>query len=179
MPAHPLVFPLPCSSMPPLRLITTFGLGFMRPASGTWGSLPPPIVDVALYFGGYGPGQHPWVFNGVMLAIMLLFAFACVKDGDDAERRWGHDPKEVVADETAGQCLPLLLLPASSMADVPTALFTIQLAFLAFRAMDIAKPWPCMRLQRIPGGWGILLDDLVAGLYAAAIVQIAAAVGLG
>jgi phosphatidylglycerophosphatase A len=72
----------------------------------------------------------------------------------------------------------LLCLPSSSLASTPVAVFTLLLAFLAFRAMDITKPWPCMRLQRIPGGWGILLDDLVAGVYAAAIVQIAVAVGL-
>lgn len=164
--------------MPPLRLITTFGLGFLRPASGTWGSLPPPILAGILFLCAYGPGQHPWTFNLALLAVLALFSFACVKDGDEAERRWGHDPKEVVADETAGQCLPLLCLPSSSLASTPVAVFTLLLAFLAFRAMDITKPWPCMRLQRIPGGWGILLDDLVAGVYAAAIVQIAVAVGL-
>ncbi len=164
--------------MPHLRLITTFGLGFLRPASGTWGSLPPPALAAILFFSGLGPATHPWTFNLALLGVLLLFSFACVRDGDEAERRWGHDPKEVVADETAGQCLPLLALPASSMSSTPIAVFTLVLAFLAFRAMDIAKPWPCMRLQRIPAGWGILLDDLVAGLYAAAIVQIAARAGL-
>ncbi len=56
---------------------------------------------------------------------------------------------------------------------------TLGLAFVSFRVMDVLKPWPANRLQRVPGGWGIVLDDLAAGVMAAAVVQVAARVTLG
>ena len=48
-------------------------------------------------------------------------------------------------------------------------------AFLAFRATDVLKPWPCRRLERLPGGWGIMLDDVGAGIWSALVVQLLAA----
>jgi phosphatidylglycerophosphatase A len=82
------------------------------------------------------------------------------------------DPSQVVADETAGQCLPLMFLPASAFATVGQAAFTIAWAFICFRLLDIVKPWPARGLQRVPGGWGILIDDLFAGVYALGIMQV-------
>ncbi|CAN5871853.1 phosphatidylglycerophosphatase A [soil metagenome] len=177
---------------PPLRMITTFGLGALRPAPGTWGSLPPCVLAAALAFTpigvGQGSSQAAWVFVNVMLAVAAVFSWACIADGERAEARFGaKDPSNVVADETAGMALTLCALPWTRMARVdeffvrtlgvsaPTAhvlsmLALIGLAFVLFRLMDIFKPWPANALQRVPGGWGILLDDLVAGVYAAAMM---------
>lgn len=164
-----------------LRLITVFGLGHLRPAPGTWGSLPPVIIAGAMLSLDADPefGSWTWirwtVYHAVLLAIFLVFGFACLAQGDRAEARFNRkDPSEAVADETAGQCLPLMFLPAAAFATIPLTVFTLVLAFLAFRAFDILKPWPARRIQRVPGGWGILLDDLVAGFYAALLVQAAA-----
>jgi phosphatidylglycerophosphatase A len=97
--------------------------------------------------------------------------------GDRAEARFlRKDPPEAVADETAGQCLALLFLPAASLAEPARAAFTLAYAFVAFRVLDIIKPFPARTLQGVPGGAGILLDDVVAGLYALALVQIPARV---
>jgi phosphatidylglycerophosphatase A len=168
---------------PRLLLISTFGLGFMRPASGTWGSLPPVVVALVLFLWGCGPLSHPWVYFGVLGAVALVFSWACIAQGDHAEMRWGKDPSNAVADETAGQALTLLLLPYSHVLYppvwahdriVPLLVFTLAFAFVAFRVMDIVKPWPARQIQRLPAGWGILMDDLFAALYAAAVVQIAA-----
>lgn len=161
-----------------LYSITTFGLGHLRPAPGTWGSLPPIALAALLYLLGHGPGTAPILFSLAFAVILLAFSLACILQGDAAEAKWGKDPSNVVADETAGQCVPLLFLPAAAFADWPLALFTLVLAFLAFRIMDILKPWPAFRLQELPGGWGILVDDLVAGLYAAVIVQVCSRVAL-
>lgn len=169
------------------RLATVFGLGFMRPASGTWGSLPPAIVAAALLATGWGPSQCPAIFFGVQGLLLVVFAAACIAQGDAAEARWGKDPSRVVADEVAGQAVTLLLAPWAVVLDPPVwaaeapmtlALFTVALSFVAFRLMDIVKPWPAQQIQSLPAGWGVLLDDLVAGVYAAILVQVAARIAL-
>ncbi len=157
---------------PRLLLVTTFGLGHMKPASGTWGSLPPPLLAGVLIVLGLGPVAHPWIYNGLLLAVLVVFAVACIVDGDRAEARFGKkDPGQVVADETAAQCIPLMFLPTVALITWWTAAATILLAFLAFRVFDIIKPWPAREIQETPGGWGILLDDLIAGFYAMIVVQ--------
>ncbi len=155
------------------KWITVFGLGSMRPAPGTWGSLPPVVVAGLLWLGGMGPVQNPWLFYGVQAAFLLVFSIACVLEGPAAEVYFGKkDPSNAVADETAGQTLSLFFLPAIALSDFTHAAITLSLAFLGFRFFDIIKPWPAYRLQKLPAGWGILVDDLFAGLYAAAAVQI-------
>lgn len=154
------------------RAITVWGLGFARPFPGTWGSLPPIVLGGAMWVVGLGPERSPWVFTGVMALVLLAGVLVCVAQGDWAEGAFGRkDPSEAVADETAGQCLPLLWLPASAFASAGLALFTLAYAFVAFRVLDIVKPWPARQVQKVPGGWGIVLDDLVAGAYAALLVQ--------
>ncbi len=158
---------------PPLRLITTFGLGHVRPASGTWGSMPPVVLAAGLLLAGFGPHQQPWVYNGVLIAVLVVFAGACIVSGDEAEARFlNKDPSQVVADETAGQCIPLLFLPGAAFGSPMMSAFTLVYVFLCFRVLDIVKPWPANRIQSVPGGWGILLDDLVAGVYALVLVQL-------
>jgi len=153
--------------------ITVFGLGSMRPASGTWGSLPPVIVAAALIALGQNESHNPLLYRSVLAAIFLVFCIACIAQGQRAEAYFGRkDPSNAVADETAGQCLSLVFLPAAATNTWPHAAFTLLLAFVSFRIMDIIKPWPARGLQRIPGGWGILIDDLFAGLYAAGVVQV-------
>ena len=116
-----------------------------------------------------------WIYHGVLIATFLFFGAACIVQGGAAEVRFGKkDPSQVVADETCAQCLPLMFLPAEVLLRTETALFAVVFAFVCFRVLDIIKPWPANGLQRIPGGWGILIDDLVAGVYAAIIVQVVA-----
>lgn len=155
------------------HLITTFGLGFRRPASGTWGSMPPVALAALLMLTGYGPLDNPLIYFGVLAFVLILFSWACIAHGDLAEVRYGEkDPSEVVADETAGQCIPLLAIPWAGLADWPRTFATLAFCFIAFRIMDIFKPPPARGLQKIPGGWGILIDDLVAGIYAAIAVNL-------
>ncbi len=164
-------------SRPRFLLLTTFGLGHMRPASGTWGSIPPVALAFGLILVGLAPAEHPIVFNLIMLGIVLLFSHVCVHQGDEAEAWFGKDPSEVVADETAGQALTLMFLPIAmplTTGDWFRALVLLAVAFLAFRILDILKPWPANGLQRLPGGWGILIDDLIVAIPAWGIVQLVA-----
>ncbi len=170
---------------PGLRLITVFGLGHLRPAPGTWGSLPPVFIAGAMLSLDLDPELDSWewsrwaVYHAVLLGILLVFGLACIVQGDRAEARFNRkDPSEAVADETAGQCLPLMFLPLEAFWTIPLTAFTLLLAFVSFRMFDIFKPWPARRVQRVPGGWGILLDDLVAGVYAALLVQALARISL-
>ena len=142
----------------------------MRPASGTWGSLPPAVVAGLLALAGV---TSVWVWLGVFAGIAVIFSIVCILAGEAAEHRFGKkDPGQVVADETAGMAITLLAVPFCGAVSLWQQLIAIAVSFLAFRVMDIIKPPPANGLQRVPGGWGILLDDLVAGLYAGLLVLI-------
>jgi phosphatidylglycerophosphatase A len=164
---------------PSMPLVTTFGLGHMRIASGTWGSMPPVAIAGLLWLLGCAPGGSQgtlgwWIYHAVLALILIVFAGACIVQGAAAESRWGKDPGEVVADETAAQCIPLMFLPALCFANWWKAGATLAAAFLLFRILDIIKPWPAKQIQGLNAGWGILMDDIFAGLYAALILQLVA-----
>lgn len=142
--------------------LSVFGLGFLRPAPGTWGSAPPCGIAALMVIGGAGiPSLHVTV-----AAMLLVSCVVCVIWGGYAEKRFGRkDAPEVVADESAGVCLPLI--PAVSIGGTTGMVIgQIAFAFVLFRVFDILKPWPARQLEALPRGWGVLFDDLVAGLYA-------------
>jgi len=74
------------------------------------------------------------------------------------------DAGVVVVDEVVGQWVSLLLLPLTPM--------TVVLGFLLFRLLDVLKPWPARDFERLPGGWGIMADDVMAGIYANLLVRV-------
>jgi phosphatidylglycerophosphatase A len=173
---------MPTRALTPLQrsLVSVFGLGRLRPASGTWGSLPPVALVAWLSAMGVCPAcggvlSVGWlVYYGSLVVTLVVFAGACVLFGDAAEAEYAEpDPSNVVADETAGMALTLLFLPAAAWTGGPLwTLAALALAFVLWRIMDILKPWPAGSLQRIPGGWGILLDDLMAAVYAGALTLV-------
>jgi len=156
------------------RLLTScFGLGLSAFAPGTFGSLPAVVVFFALVY----YGLPVWLSFVVLAALALAGAFVCVKYGPAAISATGKsDPREVVADEFAGQAITFLfILPFVSRTDV----FAVSvLGFLLFRLFDIVKPYPVCRLERLPAGVGILADDLGAGIYAGICLLIALKTGL-
>ncbi|MCK4999790.1 MAG: phosphatidylglycerophosphatase A [Anaerohalosphaera sp.] len=149
------------------RLLTSvFGLGFLPIAPGTWGSLPVPIIFVCLCRLDAEPG----VIFTVMAIIAIVAGAVCVTYSDAAIKATGRkDPGEVVADELAGQAVVFMipLLPFFGY-----DIFAALVGFLAFRLFDILKPWPCKKLEKLPGGLGILMDDLAAGVYALIVLHI-------
>lgn len=158
--------------LPPLALITTFGLGRVRPAPGTWGSLPPVFVAFGLILAGATPGSiHSWAWHLLFGLLVLVFVAACLREGDLAEAvYYQKDPSPVVADETAAMSLFLLLLPAAPFASPLLGVLTVVYAFVCFRVLDILKLWPAHGLQSLRGGPGILLDDLVAAIQGVVLV---------
>ena len=121
------------------------------------------------------PGLGSIGINVVLIVIGTIFALACIKFGEAAEARFkGKDPRQVVADEVAGQTIALLFLPWVAAADGKQFLTNVKyaaIAFVMFRAFDIVKPPPAAGLQRLPGGLGILIDDIIAGIYALIATQ--------
>ena len=150
--------------------ITTFGLGHLRPASGTWGSLPPAVIGAGLVLGGLG---HSWVWWVVLGLVAVVFGAACVAAGTEAEAKWfKKDPGQVVADETCGMALTLLPLALTAARPVWQEVALVGAGFVLFRAFDVLKPPPAYGLQRLGGGWGILMDDVAAGMYAAGVLLV-------
>lgn len=136
-------------------LATGFGTGYGPIAPGTWGSLP----GLAFAF-----GLDRWAGGWAVLGGALFFAVAGVWAAGRAEVLLGKkDPGRVVVDEIAGQMVALLFLPMT----VPI----LVIAFFVFRVLDVFKPWPARRLEDLPGGSGIMADDLMVGLYANLILH--------
>ncbi|MBL9140742.1 MAG: phosphatidylglycerophosphatase A [Phycisphaerae bacterium] len=150
------------------------GLGYARFASGTWGSLPPCVAVALLVW----TGQPVWIINTSLVLLGLWASVACVRFGKAAEWAVGaKDPGCVVADEVAGMCIALLGLQWWLPGEAGDRWWWhsgVQLlaAFLLFRFFDVLKPPPCGQLQRVRGGWGILLDDVFAGVYASVCVHL-------
>jgi phosphatidylglycerophosphatase A len=147
-------------------LASCFGLGRLPVAPGTWGSLPPVIVFALM--GHFGASAV--LISIVMTALVLAGSVICIKYAPLVIAETGKtDPSEIVADEFAGQALTFI--PISVVAAGQIWVVAL-LGFLLFRFFDIVKPWPIRKLEKLPAGWGILLDDLLAGLYAAIVLLI-------
>tara|TARA_R110002124_G_scaffold278486_1_gene450488 strand:+ start:31223 stop:31717 length:495 start_codon:yes stop_codon:yes gene_type:complete len=147
---------------------TVGGVGYLRPAPGTWGSLAGLVLAYVLYvLGGL------WVF---VLAIPLVFAagwWATIRMTKGAEN---HDPSEIVVDEVAGQWVALLpVIIGAAHVGVPVLSLWPGwiVAFFGFRLFDILKPGPVGWADRRDDPLGVMLDDVIAGLLAAVVVALA------
>lgn len=148
-------------------IISGLGSGYAPFASGTWGSLVAVAIFVALWV---GVRAVAWPRGGVESALATLIAAACffsVRWGRWAIIHYGRkDPKPFVLDEFAGQWVALLFLPIGLQASPWPLALAVGSQFLLFRFFDIWKPPPARQLEQLPDGWGVLCDDLFAGLYA-------------
>ncbi len=142
---------------PAAVIATWFGAGLLPVVPGTWGSLAAlPFAWVIVTWAG------PWALAAAAAGV---FAIGCWAAGAYERMSGTHDPGPVVVDEVAAQWLTLLVVPAD--------LLWYLVGFLIFRVTDIVKPWPARTIdRRVTGGIGVMLDDIVAGLYAAAALFI-------
>jgi phosphatidylglycerophosphatase A len=134
---------------------TSFGIGFFPIAPGTATSL---VFVLAYKF--YLYSLHWAVFMGLLI---LLYFFGAMASTSYSASLKEKDPRRITIDEAAGQLLPMFLLP-------PTWT-NMAIAFLLFRIFDILKPFPIRRTEAFPRGWGIMTDDIVAGLYTGILIN--------
>ena len=138
-----------------MAIATGFGLGYLPKAPGTWGTL----LALPIHYLIVQLPQQGYI---AALAIIIVIAIICAGAAEKIVDK--PDPGLVVIDEVAGMLIAMIAIPAHPLAWL--------LAFLFFRFFDILKPFPVNFFdQRIHGGTGIVLDDLMAGLYALACVQ--------
>jgi len=149
------------------------GTGFAPIASGTWGSLVAVLLFAALWYAAVAAGLPRAALEAAAAAGVLLFSALCVAWGPWALATYGPDPGQFTLDEFAGQWVALLALPVAWSASWPAFCAVCLSQFLLFRIFDIVKPAPARQLERWPAGWGVLCDDLCAGLYANLAGQLA------
>jgi phosphatidylglycerophosphatase A len=143
-------------------LCTGLWFGYSPFISGTVGTVPAVIIYVVIV--KMAPSDY---HTGLILLALLVSSALCVALGSWSERFWGRkDPGQVVLDEIAGFFLTVLLFRPSTL---PSA---VVWSFVATRFFDVVKPPPAYQLQSLPAGWGILVDDLVASLYAVAALHL-------
>lgn len=141
-------------------IATLFGVGRLRPAPGTYGSLATVMIWWLL---------TRWIAPGWQTLAAVLLAGVAILVGIPAATRTARaaalkDPQFVVIDEVAGQLISLIAVPVSWK--------SLLLGFILFRGFDTLKPPPARQLEQLPEGLGIVMDDVAAGLYALLIMQI-------
>lgn len=137
-------------------LLSFLGMGYLPVAPGTWGSAGAAILYVAAVWAGVP--AFP-----LCIGAAALFAALTITLGARAEQHYGRkDPPQVVTDEVAGYFLSAALLIEVHPLAVAVC------AFILFRFFDILKPFPIRRIEKLPAGWGVALDDLTAGIFACA-----------
>ena len=131
-----------------------FFSGYIPIAPGTFGSL----VALAIYL---IPGfENPTI----LLTLISLFSIIGIYTGNKFEKVYGKDPAQCTIDEMVGMWITLLF--------IPKYIWYILIAFIIWRILDIIKPFPANIVEKIKGGWGIMLDDIVAGIYSLILVHI-------
>jgi phosphatidylglycerophosphatase A len=155
--SSPTRFPAPLWA----KLVATFfGVGFMYPGPGTWGS----AATLFLWW-----LITRWVAPHQQATVAIALAAAAIIAGIPAATAVARasglkDPQFVVIDEVAGQLITFIAAPATWK--------SLFVAFILFRGFDMLKPPPVRQLERLPEGYGIVIDDVGAGLYALAMTHL-------
>ncbi len=158
---------------------TFFGVGLLKPGPGTWAS----VEAVALWYGAARLSEYSrfgwtvtnptrttyipdagWLGLFTFLAVVVVTVIGIPAATRVARESGREDPGHVVIDEVAGQWTTLIVCHP----DWRHALMALAL----FRLFDITKPWPIRKLETLPGGWGIMLDDLAAGVLGLVVLAV-------
>ena len=147
--------------------LSVFGAGFSQIVPGTCGS----AVVSAVFLAAAVSGVNREVLAGIMLVVAVHGMVVTVAYGDRFIEQYGPDPSAIVSDEQCGQAITYLwpVVFAGGIKEMLAFTFT---GFVLFRVFDIVKPPPVRQLEKIKGTWGVLLDDVMAGIYALIVLQI-------
>lgn len=146
-----------------IALATGFGLGRLPVAPATWAS-----AAVALLLLPEA-ARSPLALGVALLVVLPLSVWA----SGEAEKSLGHDAHPIVIDEVAGMLVAVIGVPHAA----GSPFLFLGAAFLLFRFFDIVKPPPIRQIQDLPGGWGIVADDLLAGIATNLVLRLAAWAG--
>ena len=137
-------------------IASIFGIGYLK-GGGTVAAV---VTCVVLYL----LWQQPWFNNRIyLLALTIAVTVLGIYVGDKVEPYWGKDSYRVVIDEVAGMMVTMLFVPAN--------LYFLLAGLVLFRFFDIVKPLYIRRMEAFPGGTGVMLDDVLAGVYANIVLQ--------
>lgn len=135
-------------------IASCFGIGFVKGG----GTIAAAVVCVIWWFLQKSDG-----FNNIMITATSLITVIGIWSSKEVEVGWGKDSSRVVIDEAAGMCISLLWVPVT-----PAHMIT---AFVLFRFFDILKPLYIRRAEALPGGWGVMMDDVLSGVYSNLVLQ--------
>ena len=135
---------------------TSLGIGYIGKGAGTVAAV---FCCICWYFAWSG-GYPPLL---VSILITALVTFIGIWSSGVVEKIWGKDPGRVVIDEVAGMCVSLLFLPVNAK--------YVICALILFRFFDIVKPLFIRKMELLPAGWGIMADDILAGIYTNILVN--------
>jgi len=139
------------------KLISTvFGIGYVGKGGGTLAAF---LCCIPWFACFYKENNQL-----IALVITVIIFFLGVRSASKVESEWGIDSNKVVIDEVAGMCVSLLFIPVT--------VTNILIGLVLFRFFDIAKPLFIKKMEKLPGGWGVMTDDLLAGIYANILLQI-------
>lgn len=136
---------------------TSLGIGYIGKGGGTIAAI---FCCICWYLAWRG--AYPPVLLSVIITILITF-FG-VWSSSVVEPIWGKDPARVVIDEVAGMCISLLFLPVNVK--------YVLCALILFRFFDIVKPLFIRKMESLPAGWGIMMDDVLAGVYTNILLQV-------
>lgn len=138
-------------------IATGFGVGFLPIAPATWASL---LVAVLLYFSAR---LEFWVLGGIILGVFVVGIWAA----GEAERTLGRDASPIVVDEVAGMLITVWGIHLGARPEI-----VLGIAFFMFRILDVWKPFPIRQSQQLPGGWGVMVDDVLAAAVANILTRV-------
>lgn len=142
-------------------LSTGFGTGFFPGAPGTFAGFVALVIWYILYL-----MLPTWTLTVITISLIIVVTILGIWTSNVMEKYWGPDPRTVVIDEYVGTWIPLLVAPSGEH-----TWWMAILGFLLFRIIDIFKPLGCRAIEnKCPGGYGVMFDDVLAGIYALLVV---------
>jgi len=146
------------------QIVTFFGVGYTPVAPGTAGALAGGILFYLLNLGLVKAGLGYYAIQLILVVLTAIVLLVSVKSIKNLDETWEHDSQKIVVDEVVGVWIAMLFIPLSW--------FYYLLAFVLFRFFDIAKPLFIRKIDKLKSSWSIMLDDVVAGLYANVVLQL-------